>query len=247
MSGSGEVRTRWQSLIAQLERNGMLKRYATNCIKEPKALFERIGEDLASSNEEVREKALWVLVFLTPELTSILHEEETRNPGWRDGKVDGQDMVNEGIDGSNCIFKRLHTKLVKEHRFKVVDGKKDPRPYLKTAIHNWKVDEERKRRNSDGKLREVPLDYEAALEIPDPAGSPEDCIIEIQTYDNLWREYQSYFATRDKFDLFYTLNADDSSLLEEARERWNIPSDNAVSQRRSRINKEIIARRPVKT
>jgi hypothetical protein len=232
---SDEARSMWEKFITAPANAALLKRYA-NCAKEPKALYDRIGEDLDSSNEAIRNKAYWALVLLTPELINLLHEKETHNPGWKDREGKDQKMVNEGLDGSKCILKHLHTKFVKEHRFKVLDGKKDPRPFLKKIIKNWERDEKRKRE------REVSLDYEAALEIPDPAGSPEDYIIETQTYDDLWREYQSYFATRDKFDLFYTFNVDDS-LLEVARERWNIPSDNAVSQKKSRINKEIIARR----
>jgi hypothetical protein len=76
-----------------------------NCAKEPKALFDRIGEDLDSSIFQIRETAFWVLVFLTPELTSILHEKETRELGWREGRGKDQKMVNEGIDRAKDIIK----------------------------------------------------------------------------------------------------------------------------------------------
>lgn len=236
---SGEVRTRWETLIAPLEKDGSLKRYA-NYAKEPKALFDRIGEDLDSSNEAIRNKAYWILVCLTPELINVIHERETRNPGWQDIEGKDQKLVNDGIGGSKCILKHLHTKIVKEHDFKVRNGnKKDPRPYLDKAIENWKKDGKRKRKNRDGIPREVPLDYKAALEIPDPAGFPE---IAIETYDDLWKEYKIFFRDRDAFDVFIAHHVDERP-LEEIRERWGIPSEEAVRQRKSRINKEMVARR----
>lgn len=233
---SGEIKSWWQARIAELERDRFFKKRYADCAKEPKALYDRIGEDLDSSNESIRNAACWVLLHLTPELINLLHEKETRNPGWKDKEGKDQKMVNEGLDGSKCILKHLHTKFVKEHRFKVLDGKKDPRPFLKKIIKNWEGDEKRKRE------REVPLDYEAALEIPDPAGSPEDYIINTKTRDDLWIEYKSYFKDRDGFNLFYTFNVDDSP-LEEIRERWDIPSDADIRQRKSRINKAMVARR----
>lgn len=236
---SGEVRSWWQAQIAQFERDRFFQKRYAYCAKEPKALFDRIGEDLDNSNEAIRNIAYWALVLLTPELINLLHEKETRNPGWGDREGKDQKMVNEGLDGSKCILKHLHTKFVKEHHFKVRDGyKKDPRPFLKKAIKNWEKDRDRKLD------REVPLDYEAALEIPDPAGSPEDCIIRAQTYWDLRREYcdGGIFRDGDKFDLFYTFNVDDRP-LEEIRERWGISSDENVRKRKSRINKEMVARR----
>jgi hypothetical protein len=161
---SDEARSMWERFITAPKNAALLKRYAKSA-KEPAPLFESIGEDLASSNEEVRKTAFWALVMAMPELTNILHERETRLPGWRDGRGKDQQMVNRGSD----ILSYLHRVLVKEHRFKVRDGnKKDPRPFLKETVDNWKKDRDRK---ID---REVSLDYEAALEILDPAGSVED-------------------------------------------------------------------------
>jgi hypothetical protein len=64
------------------------------------------------------------------------------------------------------------------------------------------------------------------------------------TYWDLKREYcdGGIFRDGDKFDLFYTFNVDDRP-LEEIRERWGIPSNKAARQRKSRINKEMVARR----
>jgi hypothetical protein len=242
---SGEVRSRWQALIAQFERDRFFQKRYANCAKEPKALFNRIGEDLDSSNESIRNGAYWAVVHLTPELINILHEKEIRNPGWQDMEGKDQKIVNEGIDGSKCILKHLHTKLVKEHDLKVRDGnKKDPRPYLKKAIDNWKIDEYRSSITKDGAPREVLLGYEAALEIPDDDGSPEDYIIETETYnyDSLWEEYKFYFRGRDAFDVFMAHHVDNRP-LEEIRERWGISSDKALRRKKSRISKEMVARR----
>lgn len=229
---SGEIKSWWQARIANLEKDRFFNKRYASCAKESKALFDRIGEDLDSSNESIRNGAYWAVVHLTPELINILHEKEIRNPGWQDIEGKDQKIVNEGIDGSKCILKHLHTKLVKEHDFKVRDGnKKDPRPYLKKAMDNWKEDAKRKRR------REVPLDYEAALKIPDPAGFPE---IKTEIYDDLWREYKIFFRDRDAFDVFIAHQVDERP-LEEIRERWGIPSDKALRQRKSRINKNMVA------
>jgi hypothetical protein len=208
--------------------------------KEPAPLFESIGEDLASSNKAVRATAFWALIAATPELIDILHETETREPGWREIEGKDQQMVNRGMD----IVSKLHRALVEKHGFKIDKGK-DPRPYVNKAMKNMDRDKERKRRNRDGTLREVPLD-ETSLEIPDDAGSPEDYIIETETYDetydDLWREYKIFFRDRDAFDVFIAHHVDDSH-LEELRESWGIPSDEAVRQRRSRNNKNIVERR----
>lgn len=246
---SGEVKSWWHTRIAQLERDPFFKKRYATCAKEPKALFNRIGEDLDSTNEKIREAAFWLLVYLTPELTNILHEKETREPGWREIKGEDQKIVNEGIDGTKCIYKHLHTKFVKEHRFKVLDvHKKDPRPYLKKVIERWEKDEERKRKNRDGALREVPLDYESALEIPDPAGSPEDYVLDNKGYEELKSEFRGlgFWRNDAEQDLFCAYHIDDRP-LDEIRERLGISykatSDTALRKRRSRINKNIVAGR----
>jgi hypothetical protein len=250
---SGEVRSRWQALIAQLEKDRFFNKRYANCAKEPKALFDRIGEDLDSSIFQIRETAFWVLVFLTPELTSILHEKETREPGWRERRGKDQKMVNESIDRAKDIIKHLHTKLVKEHRFKVRDGcKKDPRPFLKKIMDNWKKDEQRKRRNRDDALIEVPLDCEAALEIPDPAGSVEDRALEIEdralekrVYEERKRELRSwgFFRSDDELALFVTVHVDNRPLYEVRKKYYSNLSEEALRQRLSRGNKRIVARR----
>jgi DNA-directed RNA polymerase specialized sigma24 family protein len=231
---SGEIKSWWQARIAELERHGMLKRYA-NCAKEPESLFDRLGEDLASSNEGIRNAAFWIVILLTPQLTNLLHEKETWWPGWRDIKGKDQDMVNEGTR----VLSNLHRALVKEHRFKARDGKKDPRPYLITAMNNLKKDVWRKDKKHPTK---VELDYETTLEIPDPAGIPEDYVLEI--YEELKSEYMlsGVFRNTDEFDMVYMHHVDDRP-LEEIRERWGIPSDEAARQRLSRLNRHIVLER----
>jgi hypothetical protein len=88
-----EVLTRWERLVA----DPLFNRYA-KFAKEPRALFELIGEDLASSNQEVQEIAFWALDYTTPELTSILYEREVREPGWRGREGKDQQAVNKGMD-----------------------------------------------------------------------------------------------------------------------------------------------------
>jgi DNA-directed RNA polymerase specialized sigma24 family protein len=237
---SDEARSMWERFITAPKNAALLKRYAKSA-KEPAPLFESIGEDLASSNEEVRKTAFWALVTAMPELTNILHERETRQPGWRDVEGKDQQMVNRGSD----ILTDLHRVLVKKHRFRISDRYgKDPRPYVNTAISNWEEDERRKRTNRDGTLREVPLDYEAALEIPDPAGSPEDSVLENIAYEERKKELLAWGfpRSREELDLLETVHVDERP-LDEIRERYGIPSEDAVRKRLSRTNKNIVAER----
>src|SRR6266480_2329476 len=94
---AGEARQMWKTFITAPENAYLLKRYAKSA-KEPAALFDNIGEDLASSNQEVREQAYWVLVMAMPLLTSILLEREIWEPGWRDRKGKDQQFTNKGMD-----------------------------------------------------------------------------------------------------------------------------------------------------
>jgi hypothetical protein len=55
-----EARKMWRSFITAPENAHLLKRYAKSA-KEPAPLFDSIGEDLGSSNQEVREQAFWGL------------------------------------------------------------------------------------------------------------------------------------------------------------------------------------------
>jgi hypothetical protein len=230
----------WDAFITAPENAALLKRYAKSA-KEPAPLFESIGEDLASSNEEVRKRAFWALVAAMPELTNILHERETRAPGRKDREGKDQQMVNRGSD----ILSDLYRVLVKEHRFKI-SGRygKDPRPYVNKAIKNRESDEDKKCRNRDGTLKEVPLDYEAALKIPDPAGALEDSVLENIAYEEWKRELRiwGYFRSDDEVDLFEAVRVYDCP-FDEVREHFGIPSKPALRQRLSRIYKNIVAAR----
>lgn len=231
---SDEARSMWEAFITAPANAALLKRYAKSA-KEPAPLFDSIGEDLSSSNEEVRKTAFWALIAAMPELTNILHERETRQPGWRDVKGKDQQMVNRGSD----ILSYLHRVLVKKHRFKIGDGYgKDPRPLLKKAIKNWESDEDKKRD------REVPLDYEAALEISDPASSVEDRVLEEIAFVERLRELRKwgFFRSDDELALFCTVHVDDRP-FDEVRERFGNPSATALRKQLSRTNKNIVATR----
>jgi DNA-directed RNA polymerase specialized sigma24 family protein len=231
---SDEARSMWEKFITAPANAALLKRYAKSA-QEPAPLFENIGEDLDSSNEEVRNSAFWALVTAMPELTNILHERETRQPGWRDVEGKDQQMVNRGSD----ILTYLHRKLVKEHRFKISDRYgKDPRSFMNTAISNRKKDEKRKRKRK----REVPLDDNAALTIPDPAGSLEDTALESIHYEERKRELRNWglYRSDDELALFETVHVDKHP-FREIRERFGNPSEDALRQQLSRNNKYMVA------
>lgn len=237
---STEAKSMWELFIIAPENAALLKRYAKSA-KEPAPLFESIGEDLGSTNEEVRATAFWALVAAMPQLTNILHERETRQPKWRDVEQKDQQMVNRGLD----ILSYLHRVLVKEHHFKIRGRyRNDPRPYVNRAIRNWNIDEDRQRTNRDGTLREMPLDYEASLEIPDPAGSVEDVVLENRALEGLEKELIAwgFLRSENEFDLYRTVYVDESP-FHEVRKRLGISSEPALRQRISRARKNIVADR----
>ena len=77
---AGEVLSRWERVCYRSEMH--IVQAVFKYAKEPRALFECIGEDLASSNQEVREISVWALVSAMPKLTGISYEWEIRQPGW---------------------------------------------------------------------------------------------------------------------------------------------------------------------
>ena len=138
------------------------------------------------------------------------------------------------------IVTYLHSKLVVEHRFKI-GGKygKDPRPYMKKAITNWESDEERKRE------REVLLDYDTTLTIPDPAPSIEDSVIEKISLDDPEKEFLALRSIRGEKEraLIRTVLLVESP-LDSVREHLGIASkDDDVRQQFSRARKQIAADR----
>ena len=226
----GEVLSRWERFVT----DPVFKRYAKYA-KEPAALFECIGEDLGGSNQEIREIAFWALVYAMPELTSILHERETREPGWRDREGEDQQKANQGMD----IVSYLNHKLVVEHRFKIHGGHgKDPRPLVKRIARNWERDEGRKR------SRESPIDYEAVSKIPDPAGSVENSVLANRELDDLEREFLALRFLRgdEERGLFRTIFVDDAPLAEVLKSN-SIPTEVAWRKRLSRARKQAVAER----
>jgi len=79
---TGKARLGWEADITALE-NEPLHKLQGKAAKEPATDFENIGEDLASSNEEVRESAFWALVerisdtsqARQPDLKSVLRKK----------------------------------------------------------------------------------------------------------------------------------------------------------------------------
>ncbi len=222
-----EVLSRWERLVA----DPLFNRYA-KFAKEPRAFFELIGEDLASSNQEVQEIAFWALDYTTPELTSILYEREVREPGWRSREGKDQQAVNRGMD----IVTYLHRVFVVNHTFKTRNGYgKDPRPLVNRIAHNWQKDEYRKRG------REAPLDDKDAFKLPDPAPSLEESVIGNNAYEMRTRELRAlgFFRSEDELDLYVATHVD-RSRLDEVQKRLGIRSNTALRKRSSRTNKHMI-------
>jgi DNA-directed RNA polymerase specialized sigma24 family protein len=181
ISDKGEVQSRWHQFINGVEGDTALQSFFQRhrgVGEEPRTLFEAVGEDLASSREERREQAFWILVAGMPELADILHERESRRPGWRSGAGKGQQMIDRGMD----IVTYLYRNLVKEHRFETDQGK-DPRPYVSRTVRNWSIDAARKDSRTALSL-DRPLNNEGmtlgsslAASLPDPT-SVEDEVVE---------------------------------------------------------------------
>jgi hypothetical protein len=222
---AGEILARWERFVT----DPIFKRYGRSA-KELRALFESIGEDLASSSEEIRKIAFWALVYAMPKLASILHERETRQPGWRDIEGTDQRAVNQGSD----ILSDLHREFVVEQRFKIRgENDKDPRAYVNSAIRNREIDEQRKRE------REVLLDYDATLTIPDPARSLEDTIIENEAYEDWKREFRRFLKSDDESDMLITALVDDTR-ISEVLESIGIPYGPAERKRFSRARNQAV-------
>jgi hypothetical protein len=238
----GEAHAMWLEFITAPENEALLKRYAKYA-KEPEPLFEMIGEDLGSTNEEVRAKAYWALVAAMPELTNILHERESRQPGYREGTGQDQRVVNRGMD----IVTKLHQVFVKEHRFKLdMERSTDPRSYIGAVARRWKMDEARKLglvTSLDEMITSFGPDSDDSLLslLQDPTTSVETEVIESVSLDECRRELLAWgFLDDNEFDLFETVYVDEQP-LDVARERLEIPSLPAVRQRLSRARKKAVA------
>jgi DNA-directed RNA polymerase specialized sigma24 family protein len=175
-----------------------------------------------------------------PELTDILHERESRQPGWRSGSGADQHAVNRGVD----IVTHLHRVFVIEHRFKIGEGQSaDPRPFVNTAARNWAIDAQRKIG------REVPLSgisdgqEDAVSSLPDPTVSVEDEALGRVALEESRRELRAWgFLEEEELSLFETLYVEDRP-LEETAARLGIPSLPAARKRISRARRKAVLRR----
>src|SRR5918999_4580904 len=106
-SDTDEVQSSWHLFIKGVEADPALQSFFQRhrgVGEEPRTLFEAVGEDLASSREEIREQAFWILVAGVPELADILHERESRLPEWRGGAGKGQQVIDRGMDIVTSLY-----------------------------------------------------------------------------------------------------------------------------------------------
>src|SRR5438105_5044673 len=75
------ARVRWQRYINAPARQPLIAPYR-RAAQEPDQFFDALGDDLGHPDEAIRRRAFWALVDATPELLDILHERESRQPGW---------------------------------------------------------------------------------------------------------------------------------------------------------------------
>jgi DNA-directed RNA polymerase specialized sigma24 family protein len=235
-----EARRMWQSFISAPENSVLLKRYAKSSA-EPEPLFDAIGTDLGSSNEQTREQAFWVLVAATPELLHIVYERESRQPKWREGVSKDQRMVNKGMD----IVTYLHRELVTKYRFRVDDKTgRNPQPFLFRAIKNWEIDEYRKRSREDSLDNLINKNGSHTLYsslIPDPASSIEDIAITNISLMECLKEFRAWGCFSDnELDLLYAVQVDEYS-YEEISKRLGIPTPAAARKRMSRLMSKVSA------
>jgi hypothetical protein len=226
----------WTQRVAEARADGALAPFfERNDVswKEPQALFESIGNELAGDNLEKRRQAFWVLVALTPELTDLLHERESRLPGWRSESRPLQRRVNRAMD----VVTKLHRSLVVERRFVAITEHTDPRPFVRTTVRNWQTDDRRRR------SREVSLD--------DPlADKPalDQFVADAEQMSNFLqdeghRELRSWgWIAPEEMDLFEALYVDEED-FSHLRVQLRIKDDAVLYKRLSRARQRAVARR----
>ena len=222
--------TLWLQFAELARTDAKFNRYV-KWLNEPQPLFELIGEDLESTDEQIRANAFWSLVVATPALTNILYERECVTPEWRNGRGTGQALVNRGMD----IVTYLHHKLVSERKFKAKGASKDPRPYVYTAIRNWTMDEKRKWH------REVPLEDQAL----------DTAISETESTDVAALERVYYEECRREFVNLRFLNENECSLWEtvylrgwprsEAAHNFGFKTEAALRKSEERARKKAVS------
>jgi hypothetical protein len=182
-----EVKIRWHQFINDVEADPALQSFFQHhpgVGEEPRTLFDAVGEDLANSRDEIREQAFWILVAGMPELADILHERESRRPGWRSGVGQGQQEIDRGMD----IVTNLYRNLVKEHRFKTDKGK-DPRPYVRRTARNWNIDAVKKDSRTVLSLDEPLSDEGITLGSSLASSLPDLTSVEDEVVNELYYEY----------------------------------------------------------
>jgi hypothetical protein len=199
-SDTDDVQSRWHQFINGVEVDPALQSFFQRhrgVDEEPRMLFEAVGEDLASSREDRREQAFWILVAGMPELADILHERETRQPGWRSGAGKGQQVVDSGMN----IVTSLYVEFVTEHKFDTERGK-DPRPYVRSKARNWQIDGWRKERrlvSLDEPLSNegTSLGSSIAASLADPT-SVEDTVVDKLYYEHGLEQLRTWNFLQDE-------------------------------------------------
>jgi hypothetical protein len=241
-----EVQSRWHQFIKGVEGDPALQSFFQRhrgVGEEPRMLFEAVGEDLASSREEKREQAFWILVAGMPELADILHEREWRHPGWRSGAGKGQQAIDRGMD----IVTSLYVEFVKEHKFNTERGK-DPRPYVRTKARNWKIDGWRKERRAVS--LDEPLNDEAAslgsllaTTLPDPT-AVEDELVDKLYYEHGMQQLRAWDFLQDEELGWFAETLLASRPIDSLDSQFDTPARKAarLRQRRSRVRRKVFER-----
>lgn len=216
----------WPDLLTSLDARVLLDEYG-GAAAEPPQLAEAIGRGLGSPREETRARAFWALVILVPELTDLIHERETREPGWRKGTDEGQTRVNEAVD----IVSHLYRKLVGELGFRSTRGS-DPRRYVRTAIKHWQQDEWRKTQ------RESSLDLD-----PTDARASDGELTEAIAREETRAELLSWnFIDERELPIFESVYVEELPLAQAAA-RFGLSSEQALRQKLSRARKKAVMTR----
>jgi DNA-directed RNA polymerase specialized sigma24 family protein len=246
-SDEEEVQSRWHQFIKGVEVDPALQSFFQRhhgVGEEPRTFFEAVGEDLASSREDIREQAFWLLVAGMPELADILHERETRQPGWRSGAGKGQQVIDRGLD----IVTYLYRNLVKEHQFKTDQGK-DPRSYVRRTARNWSIDATRKDSRTVLSLDEplnnegITLGSSLAASLPDPT-SVEDEVVDELYYEQGLQQIRTWNFLQDEELGWFAEIYIAKHPLDSVAAQFDIPAKEAarVRQRKSRARQKALKR-----
>lgn len=225
-----ELRLSWAALV---EQNASVLGAYIQATAEPRALFEAIGSDLAHPMEEVRTRAFWALIAMTPELTELLYERELRYPGWRSSERAEQKLVNRGID----VVSHLFRIFVDQKRFAVYDNRVDPRGLVSKIITNWRRDEERKQNRCARDVSDAEFENIVATDITEDQALGSLSLFEAEKEILSWD-----FIRESELPLFKSVYVDELSLCDAAR-HLGLPSEGSVRQRISRARRKAIAMR----